>query len=70
MTDPAISQLLYDTASSTDKTIKRYDGMWCAAPIIWRETRTRGRHAILAEPDGGAERVRDDIASWIDAHIA
>ncbi|KAL8093331.1 caffeoylshikimate esterase-like [Apium graveolens] len=28
VTDPAVSKLLYETASSTDKTIKLYPGMW------------------------------------------
>ena len=37
VTDPAVSQALFDAAISTDKAIKIYDGAW---------------HAILAEPDG------------------
>ena len=28
MTDPAVSKLLYETASSSDKTIKLYPGLW------------------------------------------
>ena len=54
VTDPAFSEELYTKASSTDKTFKKYEGMW---------------HAILAEPDGGADLVRGDIAAWVNERI-
>lgn len=50
VTDPAISQELYDRAASSDKEIKMYDGFF---------------HALLAEPDGGDEVVRNDMVNWI-----
>lgn len=46
------SRDLHASASSTDKTIKIYDGMW---------------HALLCEPDGGAERCLKDVHDWIHA---
>lgn len=52
VTDPGISQLLHDSARSEDKTLKLYDGMW---------------HALLIEPEGGGERVLQDIVEWITA---
>ena len=54
MTDSSISQELYDKAKSPDKTIKLYDDMW---------------HALLAEPEGGAEKVLGDIVAWINSRV-
>ncbi|KAF6173607.1 hypothetical protein GIB67_022966 [Kingdonia uniflora] len=52
VTDPGVSQALYDTAGSTDKTIKLYPGMW---------------HALTAgEPDVNIEIVFSDIVAWLD----
>ena len=51
VTDPQLSQALYDESKSTDKTIKLYDGMW---------------HALTAgEPEENAELVFNDSIEWI-----
>eukprot|EP00043_Microstomoeca_roanoka_P008577 m.82570 g.82570 ORF g.82570 m.82570 type:complete len:314 (+) comp14304_c0_seq1:97-1038(+) len=54
VTDPKISGQLHQHASSKDKTIKVYDGMY---------------HALLAEPDGGDELVHADIMAWIQDRL-
>eukprot|EP00050_Salpingoeca_kvevrii_P001159 m.163247 g.163247 ORF g.163247 m.163247 type:complete len:121 (+) comp10307_c0_seq9:6188-6550(+) len=54
VTAPEASQLLHDTAASTDKKICIFEGMW---------------HALLAEPDGGADRVREEMLKWLQARI-
>ncbi|KAL7157882.1 hypothetical protein ABFS83_02G105800 [Erythranthe nasuta] len=52
VTDPEVSRALYEKASSTDKTIKLYPGMW---------------HGLTAgEPDHNIEIVFSDIISWLD----
>ncbi|KAL8061767.1 hypothetical protein ABFX02_02G106000 [Erythranthe guttata] len=52
VTDPEVSRALYEKASSTDKTIKLYPGMW---------------HGLTAgEPDDNIEIVFTDIISWLD----
>ncbi|KAL0459697.1 UNVERIFIED_CONTAM: Caffeoylshikimate esterase [Sesamum latifolium] len=52
VTDPEVSRALYEQASSSDKTIKLYPGMW---------------HGLTAgEPDGNIEIVFSDIISWLD----
>jgi alpha-beta hydrolase superfamily lysophospholipase len=53
LTDPAISEELYTKAASTDKAIKLYDGML---------------HGLFAEPEGGGQRVTQDMIDWIFAH--
>ncbi|CAA2967712.1 Hypothetical predicted protein [Olea europaea subsp. europaea] len=52
VTDPEVSRALYERASSTDKTIKLYSGMW---------------HGLTSgEPDNNIEIVFSDIVSWLD----
>ncbi|KAL5228580.1 hypothetical protein ABZP36_016845 [Zizania latifolia] len=51
VTDPSVSKLLYEKASSRDKTFKLYPGMW---------------HALTAELPDDVERVYSDIISWLD----
>ncbi|XP_019056434.1 PREDICTED: caffeoylshikimate esterase-like [Tarenaya hassleriana] len=52
VTDPEISKALYEKASSIDKTIKLYPGMW---------------HALTSgEPDHNVDLVFADIVSWLD----
>ncbi|CAM6100179.1 unnamed protein product [Calypogeia fissa] len=52
--DPAASQELYDSAVSTDKTLKLYPGMW---------------HGLTTgEPDENVELVFEDITKWLDNH--
>ncbi|XP_019188270.1 PREDICTED: caffeoylshikimate esterase-like [Ipomoea nil] len=52
VTDPEISKALYEQASSEDKTIKLYPGMW---------------HGLTSgEPDENIEVVFSDIISWLD----
>ncbi|KAF0933320.1 hypothetical protein E2562_017945 [Oryza meyeriana var. granulata] len=51
VTDPSVSKLLFEEASSRDKTFKLYPGMW---------------HALTAELPDDVERVYSDIISWLD----
>ncbi|EMS53949.1 hypothetical protein TRIUR3_21188 [Triticum urartu] len=51
VTDPLVSKLLFEEASSGDKDLKLYPGMW---------------HALMAELPQDAERVYSDIISWLD----
>lgn len=56
VTDPLVSQHLYDNAKSFDKTFKTYEGMW---------------HSLTeGEPDDNVELVFKDIFSWLDAKTA
>ncbi|XP_059666189.1 caffeoylshikimate esterase-like [Cornus florida] len=56
VTDPAVSKLLYETASSTDKTFKLYPGMW---------------HALTyGELQENTDTVFSDIISWLDEKVA
>jgi len=52
VTSVQASRELHEKAISKDKDIIIYEGFW---------------HALLAEPDGGAERVRDDMINWLMA---
>lgn len=53
VTDPLISQFLYEKASSKDKTIKLYEN---------------GYHCILeGEPDNTIFMVLNDIIAWLDS---
>lgn len=53
VTDPDVSRFLYENASSTDKTLKLYEG---------------GFHCILeGEPDDRIFDVLADIVSWLDS---
>ncbi|XP_015891961.2 caffeoylshikimate esterase [Ziziphus jujuba] len=52
VTDPEVSRALYEKASSADKTIKLYPGMW---------------HGLTSgEPDANVEIVFSDIIAWLD----
>ncbi|KAL0672003.1 hypothetical protein Bca4012_034707 [Brassica carinata] len=52
VTDPEISKALYEKASSRDKTLKLYPGMW---------------HALTSgEPDYNVDLVFADITNWLD----
>lgn len=52
---PTSSQLLYEKASSADKTIRMYDGMY---------------HSLLqGEPDENANLVLKDMREWIDERV-
>ncbi|XP_059625665.1 caffeoylshikimate esterase [Cornus florida] len=52
VTDPEVSRALYERASSEDKTIKLYAGMW---------------HGLTSgEPDNNIEIVFSDIIAWLD----
>ena len=52
VTDPDVSRALYQQASSRDKTIKLYPGMW---------------HGLTSgEPDENIEIVFSDIVAWLD----
>ncbi|KAA3471009.1 caffeoylshikimate esterase [Gossypium australe] len=52
VTDPEVSKALYEKASSKDKTIKLYPGMW---------------HGLTSgEPDDNIEIVFADITAWLD----
>lgn len=52
VTDPEISKALYDRASSTDKSIRIYDGMW---------------HALTSgESSEAMDMVWTDIFEWLD----
>ncbi|XP_024537665.1 caffeoylshikimate esterase [Selaginella moellendorffii] len=54
VTDPSVSKALYDNASSTDKRLYLYEGVY---------------HGILeGEPDDTIDRVLADICSWLDLH--
>ncbi|KAK8960026.1 hypothetical protein KSP40_PGU022515 [Platanthera guangdongensis] len=51
VTDPEVSRALYERASSKDKTMKLYPGMW---------------HALTTgEPDGNIDAVYADIVAWL-----
>ncbi|KAJ0007440.1 hypothetical protein Pint_30018 [Pistacia integerrima] len=55
VTCPTSSQLLYEKASSADKSIKMYDGMY---------------HSLIqGEPDENAELVLKDMREWIDERV-
>jgi len=54
VTDPEVSRALYERASSKDKTIKLYPGMW---------------HGLTSgEPDDNIDKVFEDIITWLDKH--
>lgn len=54
MTDPKLSQALYDEASSDDKTIRLYEDLW---------------HALPGEPDETIAKVYKDTIQWITDRI-
>ncbi|CAH9105589.1 unnamed protein product [Cuscuta europaea] len=54
VTDPSVSQALYEKANSKDKKLNLYDEAW---------------HSLLeGEPDEMIHRVFGDIISWLDQH--
>ncbi|CAM0882170.1 unnamed protein product [Alopecurus aequalis] len=54
VTDPHVSEFLYQKASTKDKTLKLYEGAY---------------HAILeGEPDDRISAAINDIISWLDSH--
>ncbi|EOA29173.1 hypothetical protein CARUB_v10025443mg [Capsella rubella] len=56
VTDPEISKALYEKASTRDKTLKLYPGMW---------------HALTSgEPDSNVDLVFADIITWLDLRTA
>lgn len=56
VTDPLVSQFLYEKASTKDKTLKLYDD---------------GYHCILeGEPDERIFTVLNDIVSWLDSRVS
>ena len=56
VTDPLVSQFLYEKASSKDKTLKLYE---------------EGYHCILeGEPDDRIFTVLRDIIAWLDSHCS
>ncbi|GAB2226593.1 hypothetical protein Droror1_Dr00022404 [Drosera rotundifolia] len=56
ITDPIVSQFLYEKASSKDKTLKLYEGAY---------------HSILeGEPDDRIFAIFDDIISWLDSRCS
>lgn len=56
VTDPEISKALYERASSIDKTMKLYPGMW---------------HGLTAgETDENVGIVFTDVVAWLDKYTA
>ncbi|XP_047327696.1 caffeoylshikimate esterase-like [Impatiens glandulifera] len=55
VTDPAISKLLYESASSTDKTFKLYPGMW--------------HDLIYGELPENIDIVFSDVIAWLDDRV-
>jgi alpha-beta hydrolase superfamily lysophospholipase len=55
VTDPMLSQALYEESCSQDKTIHLYEGMW---------------HALTCgESDENIDRVFQDVTKWIHARV-
>ena len=52
--DPSGSKLLHERASSRDKTLKLYPGMW---------------HVLMGERPEDVERVFADVISWLDDRV-
>lgn len=56
VTDKAVSIQLFKVASSSDKTMKLYEGMW---------------HGLLyGEPEENTQIVFRDILNWLDERVA
>lgn len=56
VTDPSVSKLLYESASSSDRTFKLYPGMW---------------HGLTSgEPSENIDLVFADIVGWLDKRAA
>ena len=55
VTDPMLSQALYNESKSVDKSIQLYDGMW---------------HALTCgESDDNIDRIFADVTQWILARV-
>lgn len=55
VTDPRLSQALFDESKSMDKSIMLYDGMW---------------HSLTSgEPDENIDQVFNDLTQWILARV-
>ncbi|GMI50760.1 hypothetical protein TeGR_g6977 [Tetraparma gracilis] len=55
VTDPALSQMLFDSAKSKDKTIKIYDGAW---------------HVLTTgEPEDVRAKVFKDMIAWLEKRL-
>jgi acylglycerol lipase len=52
--DPLGSKLLHERASSRDKTLKLYPGMW---------------HVLMGEGPEDVERVFGDVISWLEDRV-
>jgi len=52
--DPDSSKMLHQKASSGDKTLHIYPGMW---------------HQLVGEPAEGVEQVFGDMFSWLESHL-
>ncbi|XP_066310170.1 caffeoylshikimate esterase-like [Miscanthus floridulus] len=52
--DPSGSKLLHERASSRDKTLKLYPGMW---------------HVLMGERPEDVERIFADVISWLDDRV-
>lgn len=52
--DPSGSRLLHERASSRDKTLKLYPGMW---------------HVLMGERPEDVERVFADVISWLEDRV-
>ena len=52
--EPAGTQLLYDTAGSSDKTLKVYEGYY---------------HEVFNEPELRRNIVLNDMQTWLEAHL-
>lgn len=52
--DPSGSKLLHERASSRDKTLKLYPGMW---------------HVLMGERPEDVERVFADVISWLEDRV-
>ncbi|CAM6047489.1 unnamed protein product [Sphagnum compactum] len=55
VTDPEGSRRLYETAASTDKTLRIYPGMW---------------HQLIGEPPENVDKVFGEIYAWLDTHAS
>jgi len=51
VTDPEVSEALFNKAKSTDKTFNKYEGMW---------------HSLLNEPEANKRKVWNDIIAWVN----
>jgi acylglycerol lipase len=55
VTNCSVSELLYRSASSCDKTLKIYPGMW---------------HVLFGEAPEDVDLIFSDTISWLDERVA